>query len=105
MNRWIDSYATVSTTGYLVETVNNNRGSASSFSLRERPLRTNQSLQPRLTGWCGETDNQSRFARGVWTVVQTNKAGDRARIAEVKGEALAAFLERDGYPELIPVSD
>lgn len=100
---WIDNgeMDTVGTIGYLVETSSN--GSAS-FSLRERPLRTNQSLQPRLFGWCGETDNKSRTARGVWRIDATNKSGDRAKISKLAGSDLAEFLERDGYPELIPVS-
>lgn len=102
MNKWIDSDATTGTTGYLVETINNNARGAQSFSIRERPLRTNQSNEPRLSGWCGETNNLSRFARGVWKVVRTNKDGTRAQIVRVEGADLAAFLEADGYPELIP---
>lgn len=102
MSKWIDIDYTqgVSTIGYLVETLNTSTG-RTSWSLRERPLRTNQSLEPRLFGWCGETDNRSRTACGVWTVVQVNKAGERARITQLKGEALADFLEKDGYPDLV----
>lgn len=104
MNRWIDcdSYSTqIGTTGYLVKTLNTSDG-GTSYSLRERPLHTNQSHQPRLYGWCGETDNRSRHARGVWRVVRMNKAGERAQIVKLDGDELAAWLDGDGYPELIP---
>lgn len=104
MNKWIDcdSYSTkIGAIGYLVETLNTNNG-ATSFSLHDRPLRTNQSLQPRIDGWCGETDNRSRHARGVWRIARTNKAGDRAQIVRLDGAERDAFLESDGYPELIP---
>lgn len=104
MNKWIDfeNYSmSVGDSGYLVERVANGR---TTFALHERPLRTNQSLQPRIDGWCGETDNVSRFARGAWRVVRMNKAGDRAQIVRLEGADLAEFLERDGYPELIPVA-
>lgn len=102
---WIDlnDYtAGVGTIGYLVETTNNNARGAVTYSLRDRPLRTNQSLQPRLTGWCGETDGKSRRAKGVWRVTRVNKAGDRAQIARIEGAELATFLENDGHPDLIP---
>ena len=99
---WIDcdDYSTrVGTTGYLVETLNTNTG-RTSWGLRERPLHTNQSNEPRLTGWCGETDNRSRYARGVVRVSAVNERGDRCRIASIQGADLVAFLEKDGYPEL-----
>lgn len=103
MAKWIDcDYSDrVGTIGYLVETFNSSSGSTS-FELRERPLRTNQSLQPRLVGWCGETDNKSRTAMGVWRVARINATGDRAQIVQLTGAELAAFLDRDGYPELTP---
>ncbi len=87
--------------GYLVETLNTSTG-RTSWSLRDRPLRTNQTNEPRLAGWCGETDNRSRYACGVVRVVRTNRALDRVQIAQVTGPELAAFLEEDGHPELAP---
>lgn len=99
---WIDCFAAYETLGdcsYLVEVIHTSSG-RTSWHLHERPLRTNQSREPRLWGWCGETDNRSRFARGVVRVVDVNKGGDRCRIVSVKGDALVAFLELDGYPEL-----
>lgn len=101
MARWIDVEfgTTVGTIGYLVETLDTSSG-RTSWSLRERPLRTNQSLEPRLTGWCGETDNRSRHAHGVWRVTRINRTGERGQIVQLTGAALAAHLEADGYPEL-----
>jgi len=101
MDRWIDCElsAMPGLTGYLVETVHDGKVS---WSLRERPLRTNQSNEPRLMGWCGETNNRSRTAHGVVEIVKVNKANDRAMVARLRGERLASFLESDGYPELIP---
>jgi hypothetical protein len=96
---WIDCEEKHGTLGYLVETLNTNTG-RTTFSLYERPCRTNQSLEPRLWGWCGETDNRSRYARGVVRVVKRNRLGDRARVAQVTGVELAAFLESEGYPDL-----
>lgn len=97
---WIDSDCpTIGTIGYLVETLNTSTG-RTTWSLHERPLRTNQTHQPRLHGWCGETDNRSRYARGVVCVTGVNRARDRARIARLTGAGLAAFLECDGHPEL-----
>lgn len=105
MATWIDCNdfdTKIGNIGYLVETTNNNARGATTLSLRDRPLRTNQSNEPRLTGWCGETDNKSRTARGVWKVARLNKACDRALLVQVTGADLAAFLADDGHPELIP---
>lgn len=98
---WIDADAyetTVGATGYLVETLNTNTG-RTTWALRDRPLRTNQSLQPRLHGWCGETDNRSRYARGMVRVVRVTLR-DRALVTKLDGAELAAALEADGYPDL-----
>ena len=108
MAKWIDfsgyEFETrasgVGAVGYLVETLNTSTA-PTSFSLRERPLRTNVSREPRLNGWCGETDNKSRYARGCWRVTRFNAAGDRAQIVQFQGDDLAAFLAEDGYPELL----
>ena len=99
---WIDSeYSKVGEIGYLVRTLNTNDGSER-YSLRERPARTNLSHALRLTGWVGETNNQSVTAVGCYRVVRTNRAGDRAQVVRVDGTALADFLASDGYPEIIP---
>lgn len=103
MSTWIDiDYtASVGTIGYLVETCNTSTGHTT-FSLWEGPCRTNGSHKPMLTGWCGETDNRSRDARGVAKIVKVNKRGDRGQIVKLDGVALATFLADDGHPELMP---
>lgn len=104
MNKWIDfeNYSMgVGDNGYLVSCSKNGR---TSFALHERPPRARPFNQPTLDGWCGETDNVRRFACGAWRIVRLNKAGDRAQIVRLDGADLAAFLERDGYPELIPAA-
>lgn len=104
MKKWIDigNFNADLSIGYLVQTIDNNHRGAESFALRERPLRTNRSNEARLTGWCGETDNRSRTAMGAWRIARLNAAQDRAEIVRLEGSDLAAFLKRDGYPELIP---
>jgi hypothetical protein len=87
---------------YLAEVLDTSSG-RTSWNLRDRPLRTNRSYEPRLSGWCSDTNNRSRYARGVVRVAQINKAGERCRIVRVEGEALAAFLSADGYPDLIEI--
>jgi hypothetical protein len=99
---WIDlqdPFFKVGSVGYLVRTVNTSTGTES-YSLRERPLRTNQSNVPRLTGWCGETDNRSRYAEGCYRIARFNIAHERAQIIAVTGLALESFLADDGYPHL-----
>lgn len=105
MSTWIDiDYtASVGTIGYLVETFNTSTGHTT-FSLWEGPCRTNGSHKPMLTGWCGETDNRSRDARGVAKIVKVNKRGDRGQIVKLSGAALATFLADDGHPDLMPAA-
>jgi len=103
MSKWIDCDAydmSVGHIGYLVETLNTNTG-RTLWCLHERPLRTNRSHEATLYGWCGETNNLNRNARGAWRVVRINKARDRIQIVKLSGGALAAHLEADGYPELV----
>jgi hypothetical protein len=102
MAKWIDSNGVdrVGTVGWLVESFDNRHGGRARSALREEPLRTNQSLTPRLFGWCGETDNVSRHARGMAKVVRTTKAGDRALVVVLTGDELQKALEERGYPEL-----
>jgi hypothetical protein len=96
--RWIDiDFARINDRGFLVET---NHNGVTAWSVRNEPLRTNKSLEPRLYGWCGETDNRSRFARGAIRIVGTNAAGTRAQIKSLQGDDLALFLEEAGYSEL-----
>lgn len=106
MARWIDAMygsemSRVGAVGYLVHALNTSNG-RETLSLRERPLRTNGSGKARLRGWCGETDNISKTAQGVWRVVRMNKACDRCQVVELTGADLAEFLATDGHPELMP---
>jgi len=110
MNKWIDceSYGDEITIiggiGFLVESHDNNHGGSVSRSLYGSPLRTNQSREPRLFGWCGETNNVSKFARGVWRVSRINKAGDRMQIVKIIGDDRDAWLEKNGWGELVPAA-
>lgn len=100
---WIDAdhyETTPGTTGFLVETLNTSNG-GTRWSLQGRPLHTNQSREPRLTGWCGETDNRSRHAHGMARVVRVTP-NDRALLVRLRGPELAAALELAGWPELVP---
>jgi hypothetical protein len=83
---------------FLVEVFNTSTG-GTRWSLQDRPLRTNRSLQPRLTGWCGETNNRSRTAHGLVRVVRVTP-NDRALVTRLRGAALDAALEEVGYPGL-----
>jgi hypothetical protein len=86
---------------YLVEAFYSSTGNTRRYVMA-RPLRTNMSGEPKLHGWCGETNNVSRTACGVVRVVATNRDADRLRVERVEGDELAEFLTQDGYPELIP---
>lgn len=106
MAQWIDAMygsemSRVGAVGYLVHALNTSNG-RETLSLRERPLRTNNSGKPRLRGWCGETDNISKTAQGIWRVVRMNRAGDRCQVVELTGADLAEFLATDGHPEIMP---
>ena len=97
---WVDFFdAEVGDYFFLAEILNTNTG-ISRLTLYDRPCRTNKSHEPRLTGWCGATNKASITARGVVRIVGTNKAGDRAQIAAVRGVDLDSFLRSEGYPEL-----
>jgi hypothetical protein len=100
--QWIDGEGlSVGTIGFLVETTNTNHGSES-YGLYERPCHTNQSREPRLTGWCGETNNVSRTAQGLAKVVRVANNG-RVQIVTVDGAEGAAWLnDVAGYPDLVP---
>jgi hypothetical protein len=101
---WIDcgQDVAVGDAGYLASIDDSNRRSWDRLALYPTPLRTNRSNEERLTGWCGETDNVSKTAKGAWRVVRKNRSGDRAQIVQLKGADLCAFLASDGRPNLIP---
>lgn len=95
-----DDCSSVGDTGFLVKSFSTNHA-RETYHLRDEPLRTNRSHEPKLFGWCGETNNVSRTAMGVWRIAKANKAGTRVLIAQVTGAELAAFLDEAGYPELL----
>ena len=102
--KWIDEqpgYA-VGSAGFLIEFSNENTG-GSRFSLDDRPPYTNQSHEPRLSGWCGSYNNVGTYGRGAWRVVKEAQNG-RLKIEKLAGDELGDFLEAMGYPELNPAA-
>jgi hypothetical protein len=91
---------TEGTVGFLIGTTRN--GGYERLSLSDRPAHTNQSREPRLSGWCGSYNDVSTNARGLWRVVEI-KANGRAKIEEITGDDLAAALDELGWPELAEV--
>jgi hypothetical protein len=81
--------------GFLMERTKN--GCVTTWYLLSRPVRTNSSHEPRLTGWGGQTDNVSRHAHGLAKVARRAKNG---RVCLAKVEPTVALLEELGYPEL-----
>lgn len=101
---WIDNnnYGNfyVGSIGFLVRSLHTNNG-METCRLNARPLRTNISGEARLSGWCGETNNISRYAEGVWKITRQNKSGTRLLISKVTGKDLEKFLEEEGYSGLL----
>lgn len=65
------------------------------------PYRTNQSHEPRLTGWCGETNNRSVTAEGLFRVVKiAGNYNERLQLKRVPAAELSAELMQLGYPEM-----
>lgn len=85
---------------YVTDVTSYRNGCSSRYSLSNRPSHTNQSREPRLHGWCGETNNVNRSAIGVWEVVRVAKNG-RIQIKEVTdADRIRAYLDETGYPHL-----
>jgi hypothetical protein len=100
MSTWINEHDTdleVSEVGFLVLT--SPQGRTARYSLWTTPAHTNLSGEPRLTGWCGNTNNTSVDAYGLAKVTKVARNG-RRRIATV--EPTKGLLEELGYPELMP---
>ena len=76
------------------------QGRADRWVIRTHPGRTNQSLELRLHGWLGETNNISLYARGVGRVVRVTRDGGRVLVERLGGADLAAALDALGYPGL-----
>ena len=99
---WIDSTGEVDVGGVGFLTEAHAAGSEARTTLSTRVGRRNRSGAPILKGWMGETNNVSRYARGVARVIALNAAGDRAKVATLDGAELASALEELGYPDLAP---
>ena len=98
--QWIgpDETLTIGQVGFLVEHHNTLQGWRR-YDVRDLPAKTNQSLEPRLHGWCGSYNDVSTHARGMVKVERVAKNG-RAYVRELDGDELAAALEEFGYPDL-----
>ncbi|MBK6287187.1 MAG: hypothetical protein IPF49_06015 [Gammaproteobacteria bacterium] len=98
--QWIgpDESLTVGQVGFLVEHHNTLAGWRR-HDVRDLPARTNQSLEPRLHGWCGSYNDISTHARGM-VRVERMAENSRAFVRELEGDELAAALEDLGYPGL-----
>jgi hypothetical protein len=97
---WIDSDTygmQVGQVGFLVKTERHERGMPTRRHLQSRPAHTNMSNEPRLTGWCGTTNNVATFAEGLARVVRIAQNG-RALVERVK--PTRAVLKSLGYPDL-----
>lgn len=72
------------------------------YRLYDRPAHTNMSHEPRLTGWCGTTNDISVSAEGLARVVRTLPNG-RVQYEQIEDRAeIATALDSLGYPELMP---
>jgi len=99
---WIDTCETpkVGSLHFLVE-VSHSLNGWERFDLRDRPAHTNQSCQPRLSGWCGSWNDTSTFGRGIAKMTRIARNG-RVCICNVDPASAEgkAFLEEMGYPDL-----
>jgi hypothetical protein len=96
---WVDDDGfglNVGDVGFLIEST---REGVTRYFLRVRPLHMNQSRKPLLFGWGGETNNVSRYARGVVRVVRVTETG-RARVVGLLGTSQGRALESLGWPDL-----
>lgn len=98
---WIDEYncdINDDEIGFLICVSNHNTG-AEHYRLDGRPAHTNCSHEPRLSGWCGTTDNRHVEACGLARVTRRTQ-NQRCCLARV--EPTAEVLEGLGYPDLMP---
>ena len=77
--------------GYLIESVDTNRGTTS-WTMSTAPGLTNQSHEPRAEGWLGSTNNVSKHGRGYAEVVHIGPRIIRLRqipLVEQDGQAMS----------------
>jgi len=77
------------------------QGRADVWRLQDAPARTNNSHESTLVGSCGETNNTHKQACGVWRVAAFNTKGTRVQLRELEGDALRAWLDAEGWGELL----
>lgn len=85
--------------GFLIEYSNTLRGT-SRHAVSPRPAHTNQSHQPRLSGWCGTWNDTATYADGMAEVVRVVAETGRALIRRLTPAETRRELERLGYPDL-----
>ncbi|MDD5008565.1 MAG: hypothetical protein PHC68_09255 [Syntrophorhabdaceae bacterium] len=104
MTIWIDEFASYSNRvgdiGFLTRSNDENHGNACHYRLSDHASRTNRSHEPRLTGWCGTTNNVSVTACGLARVSRVAKNGRVCLIELTNADEIAAALEELGYPGL-----
>ena len=100
MNRWIDAdeQMIAGQIGFLVETEHNLEGWNRKY-LWSEPACGNMDHSPKLSGWCGTTDDVAIYARGMAKVIKLTNNG-RAYVQTLSGPELTAALAKCGYPEL-----
>lgn len=104
MALWIDTNWDGISVGDLVfvaQSFNTSNGT-SRYVYSNRPFSTNQSHQPRLYGWCGETNSRSVTAKGLYRVTRVATKSERVQVVKLTGHELAAGLDRVGHPDLVP---
>jgi hypothetical protein len=70
------------------------------YDLRDNPPQTNQSLEPRIVGWCGTYNDVATHGEGLVKVVKIARNG-RLQVQDLDDNERAEALEELGYPELI----
>lgn len=104
MSQWIDAgacldgYPTVGDVGFLISITDTSNGSER-VVLRDNPARTNRTHEPKLVGWCGETNNRSVEAKGMARVTRVTSNG-RVLVEPIDGADLQRALDASGYPDL-----
>lgn len=102
---WIDSNAEFLRPGdvvFVIESYNFNQRGQERVYGQSIPGRTNRSGEARLAGWLGETNNISRYARGLAEVVRVSgDSGERALVKRLRGRRAVDALTARGYPQLV----
>ncbi len=70
------------------------------MAISSTPWMTNQSGEPRLSGWLGNTQNVSSSAYGLGRVVAVDDNSQTVRVVRVVDRKVPAALAELGYPEL-----